>query len=505
MFISTSALLLAGAWLSWGLQKRKLIQLRKKHYEENGGITLQHLLSQHERQIDTFKIYTADELNKATHNYDDNKILGQGGQGTVYMGELPDTTIVAIKKSNAIDKSQVDQFVNEVVVLSQTNHRNVVKLLGCCLETEIPVLVYEFIKNGTLFDHIQKDHTPQMPWATRLRIASEIAGALSYLHSEAAMPIIHRDIKTTNILLDVGYISKVSDFGTSKFAPFDKRDHIGSRNSKLLGSGSPMVRPSSSSPNSSHSRPPPPSNPSMFQPSPPPPSNPWNRRSEAVETANELYVHHSDNPSSSLSTTPLDEPNYVKWRRSVEKKNNVQFVVQSLILKTMEQLLYLEEEDLLVEEALLADDLTFVIIASVLVILWTVVIDCTVILTEICILIHIASKIVRVAATSSEQASSPPSPSTLAAPSITQEQYDKLMSHLSQQSDGPPDSFAFLANIDECTLYNSCTVTCNNLQGSYNCSSCLKGYEGDGWKNGTGCVLKPLPTSTSSSDRKFLH
>ncbi|KAL8171702.1 hypothetical protein V2J09_023506 [Rumex salicifolius] len=80
----------------------------------------------------------------------------------------------------------------------------------------------QFITNGTLFDHIQKDYILQMPWKTLLRITTEIAGALSYLHSAAAIPIIHRDVKTTNILLDAGYIAKVSDFGTSKFAHIDK-------------------------------------------------------------------------------------------------------------------------------------------------------------------------------------------------------------------------------------------------------------------------------------------
>ncbi|KAL8171701.1 LOW QUALITY PROTEIN: hypothetical protein V2J09_023505 [Rumex salicifolius] len=220
--ISISILLLGGAWLSWGLQKRKLIQVRKKHFKENGGNTLQELLSQHESQIDAFKIFTAEELNKATNNYEESRVLGQGGQGTVYKGELPNKTVVAIKRSNAIDKSQVHQFVNEIVVLSRINHKNVVKLLGCCLETQVPMLVYEFITNGTLFDHIQRNHASQIPWCARLRIGAKTAGAVSYLHSAASIPIIHRDIKTTNILLDISYTTKVSDFGTSKLAPVDR-------------------------------------------------------------------------------------------------------------------------------------------------------------------------------------------------------------------------------------------------------------------------------------------
>ncbi|KAB2011411.1 hypothetical protein ES319_D09G018100v1 [Gossypium barbadense] len=220
--VGTLLLLLATWSMYKALKRKQKILLKQKYFERNGGLLLQQHLSSNE------------EMEKATNHYNENRILGQGGQGTVYKGMLIDGSIVAIKKSkmvegNKFDEKKVEQFINEVIILSQINHRNVVKLLGCCLEAEVPLLVYEFIPNGTLYDLIrnQNEELP-LTWEMRLRIAIEIANALFYLHSAASAPIYHRDIKSSNILLDDKYRAKVSDFGTSRSVALEQT-HLTSR------------------------------------------------------------------------------------------------------------------------------------------------------------------------------------------------------------------------------------------------------------------------------------
>ncbi|XP_052181544.1 wall-associated receptor kinase-like 10 isoform X4 [Diospyros lotus] len=217
-------ILLLGVWWFWNvIKRRRETKLKERFFKRNGGLLLQQQVSSDKGNVEANKLFTSKELEQATDNYNMNRILGQGGQGTVYKGMLTDGKIVAIKKSKKVDENQLEQFINEVVILSQINHRNVVKLLGCCLETEVPMLVYEFIPNGTLFHYIhnQNEEFP-LTWESRLQIAAEVAVALAYLHSAAAMPIYHRDIKTTNILLDDKYRAKVSDFGTSRSIPVDQ-------------------------------------------------------------------------------------------------------------------------------------------------------------------------------------------------------------------------------------------------------------------------------------------
>ncbi|XP_026411095.1 wall-associated receptor kinase 2-like [Papaver somniferum] len=235
-----------GFFICWRvfIRKRKLIKLNEKvikpeeiFFLKHGGLLLMQHLSLLDSGVESAKIFTSEELVTATNGYGEAQILGLGGHGTVYKGTLSDNRIVAIKKSNLSEESQIELFINKFIILTQINHRNVVKLLGCCLETEVPLLVYEYASCGTLFHHIHYKGAPEMPsltWEIRLRIAFEIASAVAYLHSAASPPIIHGDIKSANILLDENYTAKVADFGASRLVPLD-HTHINTLVQGTLG------------------------------------------------------------------------------------------------------------------------------------------------------------------------------------------------------------------------------------------------------------------------------
>ncbi|CAN7041403.1 unnamed protein product [Brassica rapa subsp. trilocularis] len=216
------------------LKLRQLAKLRERRFESNGGVLLAQRLLESPNQC--IKIFTEEEIKQATH---ETSFLGGGGQGVVFRATLPDNVEVAIKRSRNWDPDQAGQFVNEIILLSQINHPNVVRLLGCCLETPSPLLVYEYVPGGTLhavpvlrylWPHTNVSHVwgqtraclhdalfdSSLAWSERLRIAAEIAETLSYLHFSAPVSIVHRDIKPENILLTQTLSVKLCDFGASR-------------------------------------------------------------------------------------------------------------------------------------------------------------------------------------------------------------------------------------------------------------------------------------------------
>lgn len=158
------------------------------------------------------------EIERATHSFSDKQRLGTGAYGTVYVGKLHSDECVAIKRIKPRDFDSIDQVMNEIKLLSSMSHPNLVRLLGCSLEKGEQILIYEFMPNGTLSQHLQRERGTGLTWPVRLAIASETAQAIAHLHSEDP-PIYHRDIKTSNILLDHELRSKVADFGLSRHGP----------------------------------------------------------------------------------------------------------------------------------------------------------------------------------------------------------------------------------------------------------------------------------------------
>ncbi|CAA6671411.1 unnamed protein product [Spirodela intermedia] len=212
-------LIILGSWIYWGLYKIKIMLSRKNFFEENGGLMLKSQISS--LPGSTFTIFSVGQIEKATKKFNNEMIIGRGRQGIVYRGVL-DNRLVAIKKSRSIDESQRSEFAKEMLILSQINHRNILKILGCCLEVDIPILVYEFISHGTLFHYLHGENKFRLSFLERLRITIESTDALNCLHAQASPSIVHGDLKSADILLDGNLAAKISDFGASKMAPMDK-------------------------------------------------------------------------------------------------------------------------------------------------------------------------------------------------------------------------------------------------------------------------------------------
>ncbi|KAL5211102.1 hypothetical protein ABZP36_006725 [Zizania latifolia] len=165
-------------------------------------------------------------LRNVTNNFSDENVLGRGGFGTVYKGELHDGTKIAVKRMEAgvMGNKGLNEFKSEIAVLTKVRHRNLVSLLGYCLDGNERILVYEYMPQGALSQHLfeRKEHNLQpLEWKKRLSIALDVARGVEYLHSLAQQTFIHRDLKPSNILLGDDMKAKVADFGLVRLAPAD--------------------------------------------------------------------------------------------------------------------------------------------------------------------------------------------------------------------------------------------------------------------------------------------
>uniref|UniRef100_A0A0R0HQB0 non-specific serine/threonine protein kinase n=1 Tax=Glycine max TaxID=3847 RepID=A0A0R0HQB0_SOYBN len=177
-------------------------------------------------QLKGARWFSFDDLRKYSTNFSETNTIGSGGYGKVYQGTLPSGELVAIKRAAKESMQGAVEFKTEIELLSRVHHKNLVGLVGFCFEKGEQMLVYEHIPNGTLMDSLSGKSGIWMDWIRRLKVALGAARGLAYLHELADPPIIHRDIKSSNILLDHHLNAKVADFGLSKLLVDSERGHV---------------------------------------------------------------------------------------------------------------------------------------------------------------------------------------------------------------------------------------------------------------------------------------
>ncbi|KAL2904388.1 hypothetical protein RDABS01_003098 [Bienertia sinuspersici] len=192
--------------------------------------------------------FAFNDLKLATRNFRPDSLLGEGGFGCVFKGWIeengtapvkPGTGLtVAVKTLNHDGLQGHKEWLAEVNYLGDLNHQNLVKLIGYCIEDDQRLLVYEFMPRGSLENHLFRRSLP-LPWSIRMKIALGAAKGLAFLHEEAEKPVIYRDFKTSNILLDAEYNAKLSDFGLAKDGPEEGKTHVSTRVMGTYGYAAP--------------------------------------------------------------------------------------------------------------------------------------------------------------------------------------------------------------------------------------------------------------------------
>uniref|UniRef100_A0A0E0M5Q3 Protein kinase domain-containing protein n=1 Tax=Oryza punctata TaxID=4537 RepID=A0A0E0M5Q3_ORYPU len=209
----TGGLFIAAVFVFIALLRREK-RKTKEFFKMNGDPILE--------KVNNIKLYKKEDLKPIMKNAN---VIGKGGFGEVYKGHIGDSNqLVAVKKPINVNFAKKDQFANEVIIQSRVIHKNIVKLIGCCLEVDIPILVYEFVSKGSLEDVLHGSNRVPLNLDQRLHIAAESAEGLAYMHSKTSTTILHGDVKPANILLNDDLLPKISDFGISRLLAMDN-DH----------------------------------------------------------------------------------------------------------------------------------------------------------------------------------------------------------------------------------------------------------------------------------------
>ncbi|XP_038722773.1 probable serine/threonine-protein kinase PBL7 [Tripterygium wilfordii] len=205
------------------LIKRKVFPIFKQRWTRKGSLKGKKLM---------LRQFQMEELEKATNNFSEECLLGFGGFGNVYKGSFEGEGTLAIKRAHADSYQSIEEFRNEVMLLSQVKHSNLVGLVGFCEKTGAKgdqVLVYEYVPNGSLLEYIMGRGGRSLTWRQRVNIAIGAAKGIAHLHDGIKPSIIHRDIKPSNILIGDGFEAKVSDFGLVKIGPIGDQSHVSSQ------------------------------------------------------------------------------------------------------------------------------------------------------------------------------------------------------------------------------------------------------------------------------------